>query len=106
MRTATRLTPLALAVLLAVGSIACGDKPSNQECEKLLDHFIDIEVSAAGTDQLSPEMKADLEKQKAALREHLKKAFMDQCMEKTPGGYVKCGLKARSLEELAKCDKR
>ncbi len=107
MRTATSyLALLLLAVFLAASTTACGDKPSKGQCEKLLDHMIEIEINSAGTDQLSDEMKADVDKQKKLLHDHLKKAFMDQCVKKTPGSYVECGLKARNLEELAKCDKK
>ena len=98
------LLPVVLSAVFALS--ACGDKPSTSDCEKLLDHLITIEVSAAGTDQLTPEMEADLVKQKKVLREHLKKQFMDQCKKKTPGTYVRCGLKARNLDELAKCESK
>ncbi len=96
------LLPFVLSAAFALS--ACGDKPSTADCEKLLDHLITIEVSAAGTEKLTPEMQADLDKQKKVLREHLKTQFMDQCKQKTPGSYVRCGLKARNLDELAKCD--
>jgi len=90
---------------LLLFSAGCGDKPSQGDCQKLLDHLIDVEVSSAGTDELTADMQADLDKQKQGIREHIKSQFMTQCMDKTPGSFVKCGLKARSLEELAKCDK-
>ena len=94
---------LVAVVFLSFALVGCGDKPSQGDCEKLLDHFIEIEVTAAGTDQLTPEMQADLDKQKKGVREQVKKAFMEQCTEKTPGSFVKCGLKARNAEALAKC---
>ena len=100
----TILTSL-LALFLVVPLAGCGDKPSKDDCSKLLDHMVELAVSEAGTDQLTPEMEADLEEQKKGLHEHLKSRFMKQCTDKTPGSFVKCGLKARTPEELAKCSK-
>ena len=102
-KTIAKSSLFVVLVLLFVAG-GCGDKPSKGDCDQLLDHLIEIEVSAAGTDELTPEMQADLDKQKVGIRDHIKKQFMSQCMDKTPGGYVRCGLKARNLEELAECD--
>ncbi len=96
---------LSAVLALFLATAGCGDKPSQGDCEKLLDHLIDMEISEAGTDELTTEMQDDLAKQKQGILEHIKTQFMSQCTDKTPGSYVKCGLKARSLEELAKCDK-
>jgi hypothetical protein len=102
----TCLFSLLLSFVLIAAGAGCGDKPSQGDCEKLLDHIIKVEVDQAGTDQLTPEMTADLEKQKKELRAHLKKQFMSQCMDKTPGAFVQCGLKARNSDELGACDKK
>lgn len=104
-----RLRTVVFAVALSIaglGMTACGKGPTKGDCDKLLDHVIDIEINAAGGDKLTPEMKADLDNQKAELRKFLGKQFMDKCYEKTPKGFVACGLKAKTPEEFAACDKQ
>jgi hypothetical protein len=102
---ATVMRPLFLLLAALALSAGCGDKPTQADCEKLLDHVIEIEMSASGSDTLTPDMKADIDKQKRQLRDYLKKQFLEQCLDKTPGAVVKCGLKARDHQQLAACDK-
>jgi hypothetical protein len=94
---------VAAAFVFTVG--ACGDTASKDDCKKLLDHIIQLEMNAAGTGNLTPDMKADIEGQKKKLTEYLEKGFVDKCTKETPGSYVQCGLKAKDLGGLAECDK-
>jgi hypothetical protein len=98
-------TVLALCGALGLGATGCGDGPSKDSCEQLLDHILEIEIRAAGTGQLTPEMKADLDAQKKEVKTNLQQPFMSQCLEKTPSRFVSCGLKAKSHEELAACER-
>ena len=96
-------------VRLAVGTFlataACEATPSKSDCEKLLAHLIDIEVTSGGGDKLPPTMKGELDKQKAAIRDYaVGQKFISTCSEKTPKKVVSCGLAAKNADELAKCD--
>ena len=94
-----------LAAALCTGVAGCGDKPSKSDCAKLLDNFIKIRVNAELGDKPSDDAKKELKKQKAAVKEQIQKKFMTQCVDRTPTGVVKCGLRAQSIEDLAKCEK-
>lgn len=99
------LLGLAVAAAFALSIGGCGDTASKDDCKKLLDHIIQLEMNAAGTGNLTPDMKADIEDQKKQLTEYLESGFVDKCTKETPGSYVKCGLKAKDLDGLAACDK-
>jgi hypothetical protein len=99
------LTTLLLGCVLAV-TAACGDAASKGDCEKLLEHLIDIETKEGGSGgDLSEDMKAALTKQKAAVKEYASgQRFIETCSQKTPKKVVSCGLSATDKAELAKCD--
>jgi len=100
-----RLAPLARALLaaLALGGAGCGNSPSKSDCEKLRAHLVDLEAAASGADTASAGSRSEFEAQKKKVTEAIK---LDYCLEDLSVSQVKCGLKARSLEELATaCDK-
>lgn len=96
---------LLLASLL-LAAAACSDAPSKSDCEKLLDHLIDLEIKAGGGDgELSTEAKAELEKQKKGVAEFAAgQKFLETCREKMTKASVECGLAAKTAEDVAKCD--
>jgi hypothetical protein len=94
------------ATMLTLATVGCGDEPSKGDCEKLLDHMIDVEIAEAGTDSISDEMKKDIERQKSELREYLGKEFVDKCVAELPEAHVACALKARTKDDIAKCEKK
>jgi hypothetical protein len=94
------LVPLWLCAALVA---ACGDAPTRAQCERLLDHVLELEVQAAGAN--TPETRADLDKQKQAVADSIRKEFMDTCLDKLPRSEVNCGLGAKTMDELAKCDR-
>lgn len=102
-RTAVRAVACAVAVVAAAG---CGDSASTAECEKLLDHLIDIQIKESGGDaELTPEAKDELAKQKAKVVEFSKdQGFIKTCTQKTPRKVVECGLAAKTSADVAKCD--
>jgi hypothetical protein len=93
---------LLLALSLAMG--ACSDKPTETDCKALLERVIELEIGAAGTEKLPPEMKADLDKQRKKLEQYLEKPFMERCLQDTPVAVIKCGLEARTKADYAACD--
>lgn len=94
------------AFFLASALAGCSDAPSKSDCEKLLEHLIEIEIKAGGGDgELSAEMKDDLEKQKKQVVEFATgQKFIETCTEKTPKKVVQCALAAPTPAEVAKCD--
>lgn len=105
-RYACRITyapVIAFGLALIAG---CSEKPTEADCKKLLDHVVSLEISAAGTDKLSPEMKADLERQRKELAETVSKPFIEQCAKNTPLSLVQCGLAAKTKADYAACEKQ
>ena len=100
-----RWLTLSLVCALVATAGACGeDKASDADCKAALDKIVDLEIEAAGTTHLSPEMKADLDKQRDKMREHLREPFMKECKNDLPATVVKCRIKAKSKADLAACE--
>lgn len=96
----SRTSVLAIAfAVLSFGLGACGGGPSTGDCEKLLDHIVDLEIARAGA-----EGNTDLAKQRKEFRDGVKDEFMPQCTDQTPKSFVDCALKKKSLDDLGKCD--
>lgn len=93
-----------LLALLVVVAAACSNAPSQEQCESLLGHLIDLELAKGGGKNVTPEMKADLEKQKKQIADYTREKFMDACTKKTAKAVVDCGAHARDDKELAACD--
>jgi tetratricopeptide (TPR) repeat protein len=92
----------------ALALAACSKTPSKAQCEELLTHLIDLEAAAGGAGGKVPdELKAEVEKQKKAIREYaINQKFMDTCTHKTPKKVVECGIAAKTYEDVAACDKK
>lgn len=90
-------------ILAALATAACGKGPSKDQCEKALDHLVDLELKKAGTTQ-SAAVKADLAKQKAAVVEAKRAEFMTECIDKTAKDRVECVLGKQSIDDVALCD--
>ena len=99
------MTRLLLLVALGFALAGCGDSASTGDCEKLLDHMIKLETRGGGADKLEGEMAKDLEAQQKEMKEALKKDFMEQCKERTPGSFVDCALGKKSIDDLGECDR-
>lgn len=92
-----------LSALLLLGGAACGNAPSRSECEKLIDHLVELEAAAGGSAAMPADQKGELEQQKKKVRESI---GLDFCLDKMSSDQVECGLKARTLDEIDKtCDK-
>lgn len=95
----------AFATAFAIGLSACSDAPSREQCEKLLVHVVDLEIQAAGTDSITPAMKADLDEQRKKLHDYVGTELIKTCMEDISAKRVACALEATTREALAECDK-
>ena len=98
---------VALALLVVV---ACKNGPSQDQCNQLLDHLVDLEFKsggAAGAVALTPAQKADVAKSKAAVRDARANDFLETCTKKMTRSRVECALAANQLEGengAGKCD--
>ena len=105
----SRLTrwPTLSALCIVALICSCGaDRASEAECKAALNKIVDLEIEAAGTSHLSPDMKADIDKQRKKIRDHLRKPFMKQCRNDLPASVVRCRSKAKSKADLAACESR
>ncbi len=92
-----------VTALLATAA-ACGNAPSKGDCEKLLEHLVELEAAAGGAAAADPKApKGELDQQKKKVRESV---GLDFCLKELSKDQLECGLKAKSLEELDKtCEK-
>jgi hypothetical protein len=97
---------LLCAVLASAG--ACSDAPSKADCEKLLDHLIELEIKqGGGGGDLSDDMKSDLDKQRTQVKDFATgQKFIETCTAKTPKSVVECGLGAKDTCDLQACDSK
>jgi len=89
---------------LLLAAAACSNAPSQEQCETLMVKLIDFEMTRGGGKNVTPEMKADLDKQKKAIADYTREKFMDACTKKTAKKVVDCGIGAANEKELAACD--
>jgi hypothetical protein len=102
-----RRIALALLSFGIAGLAGCGDAPSKSDCDKLLAHLIDLEVAASGGKPVAetPDGKQQLDKQRKQVAEAASAKFEDACVDKTPKQVVDCALAAKTLDDIAKCDR-
>jgi small lipoprotein (TIGR04454 family) len=92
-----RQTAKISAVLLALSLAACGGKGlSKDQCNKVVDKMIQLQVGSAAT----PEM---IETAKKMAGDALKEP-MDKCMKEGTQAEFDCAMKATSEAEMEKCD--
>ncbi len=97
--------PVLLRVTLGslLATAACSETPSKGQCEQLLSRIIDLEATATGVKGT----KDEVEKQKASIREYaIGQKFIESCTRETPKKVVACGLNAKTMDDLAACDKQ
>lgn len=86
-----------VATVLFIG--ACSEVPEDGQCEKFLDHVIELEVSAGSA---TPDDK--IAHKKALKAKKIEDKFVSQCEAKIKSSQLECALKAKTLEEIEKCD--
>jgi hypothetical protein len=92
------------ALLIATG---CKNGPSEDQCNKLLDHLVDLEFKKAGAAATTDAMKQEIAKQKTAVTEAKRAEFLDTCKKKMKKSRVECAMNATELDGdhgVAKCD--
>jgi hypothetical protein len=89
------------AALLVAG---CRKAPSEDQCNDLLDHLVDLEFKKAGASATNEAMKAEIGKQKQAVSDAKSSDFMKACTEKTARSRVEYAIGASDIDAVAKCD--
>lgn len=95
----------ALSLVALVSIASCSDAPSKADCEKLLDHVVELELEHGGGEGVKKELAEELAEQKKRVIDYVRKDFMDTCIEDLPRSQLQCGLKAKSMSQLFECDK-
>lgn len=85
-------------LLLALA--ACTEGPSTNQCTKLRDHLVELQVKEAGGGALTEAQQADV------VRHATKVRFMQTCSDKTTKALVECALAATTTDEARACDEK
>jgi hypothetical protein len=97
-----------LALLLVMGALAGACRPSEADCGRLLDHFLDVEARDAerGFSGLSDRMKQALADEKLALRASMANDFAAKCRSQLARAEVRCALETDTPESMDRCEGR
>jgi hypothetical protein len=91
-------------VLTLVALVGCGKTPTQGDCEQLLEHVVELEMAAGGASATTDEARANLAAQKKKVSGYVGQDFLESCVKDLPMSQLKCGLAAKTLDELARCD--
>jgi|SRR5688572_23576760 len=95
------------AWVILVLAAACGKGPSEDQCNKLLNHLVDLEFKKAGAAATTDAMKSEIAKQKTAVTDAKKAEFMEVCVKKMSKARVECALTKTEIDGdngVGKCD--
>lgn len=94
-----------VAALSLAGAPACGNKPSEGDCDKVVRHIIDLEATESGAAAAAASQKAEVEQRKKAVFNSLGTA-RTYCRDEMSMDQVRCALGAKTMAELSsKCEK-
>lgn len=91
--TVLLLGSLGLGGVTACSSGSAPDEVTTRDCEKLLDHVVNLRMQ---------DVTADQEQHRAAIRGALD-GFVPSCVESTSVERLRCSLKAKDAAALAAC---
>ncbi len=83
---------------LSLGVSACSEAPKAGDCERLLMHLVEVEVSASSA------AKDKQAEHKVELADGARASFVERCNNELKAKQVTCALEAKSSEELDACD--
>jgi hypothetical protein len=89
---------LCLAALLAVA--ACAAAPSEDQCQKLRDHLIELQVKEGGGTALTDTQQKQVDDSTHRVK------YMDTCTTRVTKQLVECALAAATIEEARACDEK
>jgi len=85
--------------LLTLGA-GCSNPPSSDQCQRLRDHLLELQLKEAGHAPLTPEQEAEF----AAYAKRVK--YNTVCTERATRALVECALAATSTDEARACDEK
>ena len=94
-----RITTWVSSVLLAASLAACGGKLSKDQCQKIVDHAVDLAVKQMGS-AASPDMTKTV---KDAMGSQMAD-MLDKCQKDGKQAEYDCAMKANTMDEMMKCD--
>jgi len=89
-----------IASLLTLSLTACGKKLDKDQCQKLVDHAVDLAIKQQGGDSIP----ADVLKQAKAAAASQLGPMLEQCQKELTQGQYDCAMKATSMADIEKCD--
>ena len=100
----TRIVSLIGSALLLAGAAGCKNAASAEQCTQAMNNILEIEFATAGAKADSPELKAEIAKQKKTAADAKITEYMDACQNKTPRHLVECTIEAKTAAQLTACD--
>jgi hypothetical protein len=100
---------IARAACLLAAVLVTGCRPSEPDCDRLLDHFLDVE-GAAATDgrftEMTEPLKEALAARKREFHDSLHHRFVGKCQEQLSRSEVDCALRANDPASMDRCEER
>ena len=93
-----RITTWLSSALLAASLAACGGKLGKDQCQKLVDHAVDITVK-----QLGGSADADATKQMKTAFQSQMTDMLDKCQKDGTQSDYDCVMKASTVDQVTKC---
>lgn len=79
---------------------ACGGAPSEDQCEKLRVHLLELQVKEAGGKELTDTQRGQADDYTKRVK------YMETCTTRVTKALVECALAATSTEEARACDEK
>jgi hypothetical protein len=100
------------AAMIALGIAAlaaCGGRPTEADCSRMLDHFLEVEGTAATAGKFSditPAMKDALAAQQRDFRSKRGADFVGRCRDQLAPAEVECAIAAPHQVGMDRCEGR
>ena len=101
-----RCLGLGLLSLLCAAAVGCGEAPTADQCQKLYEHTLNLHLKGVGVKlgKLDPGQSKDIAEQRKRLKDWIGKDFLTYCEQDLPLEGYRCGMKAKTTQQLEACD--
>jgi hypothetical protein len=92
-------------LLVGLAALGCGRKASPEECNKMLDRYVDMTIEAGETQNLNEAQIAAIREMKKAIRkaEPAYSKVAARCERELPRRAYDCAMKAENANEWEAC---